>query len=163
MTSDAPDIFVTGHQEALGLLESCRSPAGFLASTNEHANYRRIWGRDSCIMGLAALLTGKSDLIDCCRRTLEILVTHQGPHGEIPSNVDPQTNRVSYGGTTGRIDSDLWFVIAAGQYVRRTGDEAFLSRTLEPLERVRFLLGAWEYNTRGLLYVPITGDWAALK
>jgi hypothetical protein len=31
---------------------------------------------------------------------------------------------------------------------------------LEPLQRVRFLLRAWEFNTRGLLYVPPTGDWA---
>jgi hypothetical protein len=31
---------------------------------------------------------------------------------------------------------------------------------LHPLERVRRLLGAWEFNNRGLLYVPPTGDWA---
>lgn len=28
------------------------------------------------------------------------------------------------------------------------------------IEKVRFLLGAWEFNNRGLLYVPQTGDWA---
>ena len=27
-------------------------------------------------------------------------------------------------------------------------------------ERVHFQLGAWEFNTRGLLCVPQTGDWA---
>jgi glycogen debranching enzyme len=160
MPDASSHVRAIGYRKALELLESCRSEAGFLASTNQQANYRRIWGRDSCIMGLAALLTGRSDLVDCCRRTLETLVAHQGPHGEIPSNVDPETDRVSYGGTTGRIDSDLWFVIASGQYLRRTGDHDFLSHLLKPLERVRFLLGAWEFNTRGLLYVPITGDWA---
>jgi hypothetical protein len=28
------------------------------------------------------------------------------------------------------------------------------------LEKVRFLLGAWEFNNRGLIYVPQAGDWA---
>jgi len=28
------------------------------------------------------------------------------------------------------------------------------------MENARFLLGAWEYNNRDLLYVPLTGDWA---
>jgi len=28
------------------------------------------------------------------------------------------------------------------------------------IEKVVFLLGAWEFNNRGLLYVPATGDWA---
>jgi hypothetical protein len=28
------------------------------------------------------------------------------------------------------------------------------------IEKVAFLLGAWEFNNRGLLYVPATGDWA---
>lgn len=31
---------------------------------------------------------------------------------------------------------------------------------LDTLEQVRFLLGAWEFNNRGLLYIPPTGDWA---
>src|SRR5690606_14161491 len=41
-----------------------------------------------------------------------------------------------------------------------TGDDQFLEQMLRPLERVRFLLGCWEFNTRGLLFVPPTGDWA---
>ena len=28
------------------------------------------------------------------------------------------------------------------------------------IEKVNFLLGAWEFNNRGLLYIPVTGDWA---
>ncbi len=28
------------------------------------------------------------------------------------------------------------------------------------IDKVIFLLGAWEFNNRGLLYVPATGDWA---
>jgi len=149
-----------GYKRALDLMHECATPDGFLASSTKRANYRRIWSRDGSVMGLAALLTGDDALVDAFRATLETLAEHQGPHGEIPSNVDPQTGRVSYGGTAGRVDGNLWFVIGAGEYWRATGDNDFIERMLPVIEKVRFLLGAWEYNNRGLLYVPQTGDWA---
>jgi glycogen debranching enzyme len=149
-----------GYDKAIELIRECATEEGFLASTTDRDNYRRIWGRDGCIIGLAALLTGDPELHDACQRTLLTLAKHQGPHGEIPSNVDPAAGRISYGGTAGRVDADLWFVICCGQYWRTSGDDEFLQSVLENLERVRFLLGAWEYNARGLIYVPLTGDWA---
>jgi len=149
-----------GYRRSIDLLRECATEYGFLATPQEHDNYRRIWGRDSVIMGLAALLSGDEELIDASRRSLETLARNQGPHGEIPSNVDPATGRVSYGGTAGRVDADLWFVVGSGIYWRLTGDDEFLNRVVEALERARFLLGAWEFNTRGLLYIPPTGDWA---
>jgi len=150
----------SGLRQAVGLLHDCCTEHGFLASPTNRANYRRIWGRDSSIISLAALLTDDRELIECARRSIETLAKHQGPHGEIPSNVDPTTGRISYGGTAGRVDADLWFLIACGSYWRTTGDDDFLRTMLEPMEKVRFLLGCWEFNTRGLLYVPPTGDWA---
>lgn len=149
-----------GYANAVDLLSRCRCPEGFLASPTHRANYRRVWGRDGTIIGLAALLTGSADLIETFRRNLETLAEHQGPHGEIPSNVDPTSGRVSYGGTTGRVDADLWFVIGCGEYWQATGDDDFLEFMAPVIENVRFLLGAWEFNNRGLLYVPATGDWA---
>lgn len=132
----------------------------FLATPMERDNYRWVWGRDSTIIGLASLLTGEAELIDGCRPSLETLAQYQGPHGEIPSNVAPLTDRVNYGGTAGRVDGNLWFIIACGMYWRTTEDIDFLNRMLKPLEQTRRLLGAWEFNTRGLLYIPPTGDWA---
>lgn len=149
-----------GYERAVELIRQCATEDGFLATTTTRNNYRRIWGRDGCIISLAALLTGEEELITTCRRTLETLARHQGPHGEIPSNVDPVTGRVSYGGTAGRVDANLWFLICCGEYWQTTGDEEFLNNHLQVMERVRFLLGAWEFNTRGLIYVPLTGDWA---
>ena len=154
--SDVPK----GYERAIALLHDCCTKSGFLASPTKRDNYRRIWGRDSVVIGLAGILSEEQDLIDGCRRSLETLARHQGPHGEIPSNVDPQTERVSYGGTAGRVDANLWFVIGCGEYWRSTGDDEFMDRMLEPLQNVRFLLGAWEFNNRGLIYVPPTGDWA---
>lgn len=160
MTGSKTSAADEGYAKAVDLLQRCTTENGFLASPTDRDNYRRIWGRDGCIMGLAAILTGDADLEEGCRRTLETLARHQGPHGEIPSNVDPETNRISYGGTAGRVDANLWFVLACAEYWRRTGDDSFLDRMIEPLESVRFLLGAWEFNNRGLLYIPPTGDWA---
>lgn len=148
------------YEHAITLLKKCSTRDGFLASPIEKDNYQRVWGRDGVIMGLAALLDGDHDLVETFRRTLVTLSEHQGPHGEIPSNVDTRADRISYGGTTGRVDADLWFVIGCGRYWRYTNDDSFIDRILPAVERVRFLLGAWEFNTRGLLYIPQTGDWA---
>jgi len=149
-----------GYRRAIHLLHKCSTSDGYIASPVKRDNYRRVWARDGVIMGLAALLDGDRDLVATFRQTLSTLADHQGPHGEIPSNVDTRANRISYGGTTGRVDANLWFLIGCGRYWQATGDEAFLDAVLPAIERVRFLLGAWEFNTRGLLYVPQTGDWA---
>jgi hypothetical protein len=149
-----------GYDQAVALLRACTTADGFVASPTENHNYRRIWGRDGAIISLAALLSGDHELADTARRTFETLAEYQGPHGEIPSNVDTVSKRISYGGTTGRVDADLWFIIGCGEYWRITGNDTFLDNLLPAIEKVRFLLGAWEFNNRGLLYIPLTGDWA---
>lgn len=148
------------YQQAIELLYRCSSADGFLASPTDNTNYRRIWARDGVIIGLAALIAEDAQLIRTFRETLLTLAKFQGPHGEIPSNVDPLSGRVSFGGTTGRVDADLWFVIGCCEYWLATEDLEFLEHIVPSIEKVRFLLGAWEFNNRGLLYVPQTGDWA---
>ncbi len=149
-----------GYARALALLHACASADGFVASPSHHDNYRRVWSRDGSILALAALLTGDEGLIATARQTLTTLAAHQGPHGEIPTNVDIASERYSYGGSAGRIDGDLWFIIACGEYWLATGEDDFLEELMPAIEKVRFVLGAWEYNSRGLIYVPLTGDWA---
>ncbi len=153
-------VTTRGYSKALELLHECSRKEGFLASPTKQENYRRIWGRDGVIVGLAALLSGDEELVDTFRATLETLARYQGPHGEIPSNVDPISGRISYGGMTGRVDTDLWFVIGCGEYWKETGDKSFIDRMVPAIRRVMFLLAAWEFNNRGLLYIPATGDWA---
>lgn len=157
----APEsLFDEGCEQAIKLLRQCASADGFIASLTEQDNYRRIWARDGVITGLAALLSDEADLISTFKHTLLTLARYQGPHGEIPSNVDTLSGRVSYGGTTGRIDADLWFVIGCGEYWAHSGDDDFINTVFPVLEKVRYLLGAWEFNNRGLLYIPPAGDWA---
>jgi hypothetical protein len=154
------NILAEGYRRACRLLSACSRPEGFIASPIDTDNYRRIWARDGVIIGLAALLTDEDELIETFRQTIETLAQHQGPHGEIPSNVDTRSKRTSYGGMTGRVDADLWFMIGCGEYWQATGDDDFLEAIIPAIEKVHFLLGTWEFNNRGLLYVPATGDWA---
>lgn len=160
MNEDTDSLFKEGYNQAYDLLIRCKSHDGFLATPTQHANYRRIWARDGVIIGLAALLTGDKDLFSSLKKTLITLAGFQGPHGEIPSNVAPHSGRVSYGGMIGRVDADLWFIIGCAEYFAATGDEEFISRMEPVLLKVLFLLGSWEFNNRGLLYIPQTGDWA---
>jgi hypothetical protein len=154
------DTAQEGYRRAIALLHDCATPNGFVASPVKHDNYRRIWSRDGAIMALAALLSQDAELVKAARHTFETLATHQGPHGEIPTNIDIASKGVSYGGSTGRVDADLWFIIGCGEYWMATGDDEFLQRMLPVIEKVYFVLGAWEFNNRGLIYVPLTGDWA---
>ena len=155
-----PDEGYNSMNHSITLVRKCITSEGFLASPSQKANYSRVWGRDGVIMGLAALMTDDEDMVRAFRDTLLTLAAHQGPHGEIPSNVDLAKGRVSYGGTTGRVDADLWFIIGCGEYWQKTKDSWFLEKIVPIIEKVIFLLGAWEFNNRGLLYVPATGDWA---
>lgn len=111
-------------------------------------------------MAPAGLLSRDRELIEAARRTFESLAAHQGRHGEIPTNVDIVSKRVSYGGTTSRVDADLWFIIGSGEYWRATGEDEFMERLLPAIERARIVPGAWEFNNCGLIHVPLTGDWA---
>lgn len=154
------DLYKTGYEKALSLLKQSATENGFVASTTEKDNYNRVWGRDGVIVSLAALLVEDVDLKKTVLATLRTLMRHQGPHGEIPSNVDPTTGRVSYGGTAGRVDANLWFLIGCHRYFQETKDKKFLDEFLPSMKKVQFLLGAWEFNTKGLIYVPETGDWS---
>jgi hypothetical protein len=154
------DLRREGRARALGLLARCSTGHGFAASAAERNGQRRILARDGVLAGLAVLAWGEGELIRSFRRTLLTLALHQGPHGEIPESIDPATGRVSYGGAVGRVDPALWFLIGVVQYWRATKDRAFLELLAPVIDRVGWLLGAWELNNRGLLYVPPCGDWA---
>lgn len=146
-----------GYQKALDLLRRVSGPHGFTATTGQQANYGRIWARDGVICGLAGLLSGEPDLIAALNRTLETLRRHQGPHGEIPSNVSPE-GKVSYGSLAGRADAPLWYVIGAMALAAR--EPRSLARHEGAVRRALWLCGAWEYNDRGFIYVPMGGSWA---
>src|SRR5450755_3833136 len=116
MVDEAEDTVAYGC--SLEMLQHCLSPTGFVASPTDIDNYARVWARDGVIEGLAALASGETDLIAGMERTLHTLRQHQGPHGEIPSNVSVDGSQVSFGRLVGRVDALLWYVIGVCSFLQ---------------------------------------------
>lgn len=150
------------YTKAIELLEKVSSSEGFLASAQNISNYKRVWARDGVICGLAALASGDEKLIETFRKTLETLGNNQHQNGTIPSNVMTHGDKVevSYGGLAGRVDAVTWFVIGICQYAYCTKDITFVAKYDAEIEKCFALLEAWEFNNKGLLYVPLSGNWA---
>ncbi|HEX8330883.1 MAG TPA: glycoside hydrolase 100 family protein [Hymenobacter sp.] len=147
--------------EALLLLHAASTPAGFVASVRDLANYQRIWTRDGVITGLAALLSQNEELITVFRATLATIFAHQHATGFFPSNVDPVTHQASYGGNCGRVDNVSWAVVGLLQYAHLAPDgAAFAAPYAAQVARAFGVLDAWEFNGKHLVYVPQSGNWA---
>lgn len=151
---------VEAYQQALALLERCLTPVGFVASPVDIDNYSRVWARDGVITGLAGLASGEARFIKGMEHTLKTIASYQGKHGEIPSNVTTDGKHVSYGRLTGRVDAVLWFVIGVCAYVNHTRRNSDKELYWGSVERALYLVECWEYNDRGFLYTPISGNWA---
>ena len=149
----------TGYARAVGLLRQASTAKGFVASVQEHDNYKRIWTRDGVVNGLAALMSGERELMDTFRATIETIFDHQHPAGFIPSNV-ALDGSVSYGGTVGRADNPSWAVIGLCQYTLVTNETALAKKYETNVASCLSLMDAWEFNGKHLLYVPQSGDWA---
>lgn len=145
--------------KAISLLTAASSGRGFLASTRQHDNYKRVWTRDGVVNGLAALLTGNDFLVRTFRATLETIFNHQHASGFFPSNVG-EDGSVSYGGTVGRVDNVAWGLIGLSQYTLKTGDKSLALKYKLQVERACLVMDAWEFNGKHLMYVPQSGDWA---
>lgn len=148
--------------KAIELLKRASSSEGFLASAQDISNYKRVWARDGVICGLSALASGDGELINTFRLTLDTLANHQHQNGTIPSNV--MTNgdevEVSYGGLAGRVDAVTWFIIGICQYAFYKKEPSFVEKYNGNIRKCMQLLEAWEFNNKGLLYVPLSGNWA---
>ncbi|MFP4656665.1 MAG: amylo-alpha-1,6-glucosidase [Candidatus Woesearchaeota archaeon] len=147
---------------AVDLLRKCSRKDGFIAAKERttNGNYHRVWARDSMICGIAAIMSGEPELLKTMKDSLKTLMRFQHEQSEIPSNVNPETKGTSYGGTAGRVDAQLWFLIGFSQYVKKTKDMAFLRRYFNNFEKNIKLIRVYEFNHKNLIYVPKSGDWA---
>ncbi|MGD8427491.1 MAG: glycoside hydrolase 100 family protein [Balneolaceae bacterium] len=149
-------------KQALALLQQACCSYGILASPDEQDNYRRLWSRDSMIAGIAGLLAGNGTVMEGFRNSIVTLADYQHPRGMIPSNVlpDDSESSVSYGTLAGRVDATVWFTVGACLYLLNYPDNR-LKKSLRPkLEKALTILDHWEFNGRGLLYTPLSGNWA---
>jgi hypothetical protein len=153
-----------GYTKAVECLEAACTPQGILASLTDTSNYRRVWARDSIICGLAGLISENPRLTEGLKATLRTLAKYQGPHGQIPSNIafgdGGEATTVSYGRLVGRVDTVPWFVIGLCNYSALTKDMSLAFDLYQAAENALALMESWEFNNRGLVYCPLSSDWA---
>lgn len=160
-----PDIDLADSlHRARSVLHQMVTTRGIIASSTEVANYRRVWARDSVIAGLGGLVARDETAMEGLKNSVNLLAQHAGKLGQIPSNVnfDEQGEQieVSYGGLAGRIDAIPWYIIGVCHYGLAKQDEEFLNSHREVIEKGLRLMEFWEFNSRGLVYMPQGGDWA---
>jgi GH15 family glucan-1,4-alpha-glucosidase len=153
------NVIKEAREKSIDLLKQLSTEKGFIASIVDKDNYKRVWGRDGVIAGIASLTTKDKDLINTFKLTLETLKKHQDETGRIPSNVSLDEENISYGTTVGRIDSTIWYIIGACKYILEI-DRNSLNEFKESIEKALFYLKCLELNGRSLIYIPAGGDWA---
>ncbi|MEM7185318.1 MAG: glycoside hydrolase 100 family protein [Bacteroidota bacterium] len=149
------------YEQAIDLLQRLTTPNGILASSIEADNYKRIWARDSIICGLAGLMVNDEVITEGLKNSLLTLAQHQHVLGMIPSNVNPHDrDDVSFGSLVGRIDANTWFVVGSCSYYQATSDEEFWKQIEPAVLKCRRFLEHIEFNHKGWLYTPLSGNWA---
>ena len=149
-------------ESALAIIKNSIIPEGILASAKKTDNYKRIWARDSSMTGIVGVWMNDAEITKALKNSILTLLKHQNHLGQIPSNVaiDVNGEKASFGSLVGRIDCNSWWIIAACIYLKSTNDEAFKQKLKQPIEKAFYCLETWEYNSRGLLYGPLGGNWA---
>jgi hypothetical protein len=152
----------TLYSNAILLLRNLSTPNGIHASTIESDNYKRIWARDSIICGIAGLLAEDHLVIESLKASLVTLAKYQNTNGIIPSNVLITDNGsdVSYGSLVGRVDTNTWFIIGSCLYYLNTKDENTWEYLKPIIQKCRTYLKCIEFNDKGWIYTPLSGNWA---
>lgn len=111
--------------------------------------YPEPYTRDLLISGLAALVTGRADLMQSLRDVLESLARHQSSLGLIPSLAHARDN-------LGASDTTPLFLIMAALYRKVTGESRFLR---EPVERALLWMEYRSSECREIVDQQPTTDW----
>ncbi len=165
-------------REAEQRLLANAGPLGLLGSAEA---YQQVWSRDTLISSFGLHVIGPEGGRALFDRSLDTLLAHQQPLGNLPHNVGSPGVRdpalVAQGGSAetrdgtspvvdtahaGCIDGPLWFVLASYHDLMVTGDEERLRPRLPALARAYRWLRYQDSNGCGLLEVHEAKDWADL-
>lgn len=142
------------------VLYAACTPFGIVAAAGGNENYGRIWARDAVIAGSVGILLQDEKIMHSLAKSVQTLWAAQGKNGQIPSNVgvsaEGKIETVSYGTLAPRLDSVCWWIMGAAW----TADIIASPDLYLGVEKAINLLEIWEYNGRGLMYVPTGGNWA---
>ena len=147
---------------AVALLENAVGEHGILASTIEADNYKRVWARDGIVAGVAGVLLDNEKIIEGLKKTIITLSKYQHKLGMIPSNVLVKKNGADFslGSIAGRVDATCWYIVGACLYLKKHPGFEKKDWLKTHLEKALLTLSYWEFNAKGLLYVPTSGNWA---
>ncbi len=162
-----------GYHQAISALKKTITPLGFAAcSLDENetigtdANYRSVWARDGAItvIGSLPLFTQDEAIRKCQRQTLQTLLDHIAPNGQLPINVRIDDGKPEYCGVGGiaAVDSCMWVVLACYEWVKISRDMPFLRQYWSHLEQVMSWLSAHDSNNDALIEIPEAADWTDL-
>lgn len=151
------DLVEEARARSLELLHACVTPTGFVASS-AYDHYRSVWARDACISSLGALTSGDEALIECVAATLDTLAGRASPLGHIPAVVRPEFDSWDWA-EGGVVDSNAWFVIIAGEFLRTTGDSVRAGQWWPAVEASMRWLAHQDVTGSGLISVAPSTDW----
>jgi len=171
LTADERELIAEGYRHALVALRKNITPAGFSACsltdnevTGTDTNYRSVWARDGAITIVDTIDLPNKDIRAAQLATIRTLLDNLAPNGQIPANVNLDTQVADYSGVGGicAIDGGFWAILAVYEYVSKHEDWDLLAEYSEPLARMMNWLSGLDSNNDGLLEIPEAGDWTDL-
>jgi len=171
LSSEEQALLQKAYEKAIEALRRNITPKGFSACSlhdNEvygtDANYRSVWGRDGAKTVIWTLDLDDEEIRKCQYQTLDTILSHQSPTGQLPAHVLIDTDTPEYGGIGGitAIDSVLWTMIATWRYSFHTQDWSLIDEHAKCLQRAMDWLSAQDANNCGMLEIPEAGDWTDL-
>ncbi len=146
------------YKQAINTLKECISDIGFKASALDDG-YHEVWGRDSMITLLGAIITGDAELRQAARASLDTLQKYQTELGLIPNNVDVFNNAPEY---RAYMDGTSWYIIGCYFYFTHTRDIAFLKEHLASIKSALKWLKYQDVDNSGLISTQEAADWMDL-
>ena len=160
------DVVYQSHLEekAIDILMNASSGHGIMASSQKKDNYGNIWARDTAVAGLSILAYELVELYPVLKNSLLLLQQSALKNGQIPSNIKIDeagaVTAVSFGGPVGRVDTSFWWIVASIFYMREAGDIQHKDAVWQQCKKIFDLADSWEFNNKGLMYVPMSSNWA---
>ena len=151
-------IIDEAYQEALRVLQNCLHPLGIKASAKVRG-YPQIWGRDSMITLLGAVLLQDEKINRALRASFETLQKNQTSLGSIPNNVDTITKKANY---QAYADGGLSFIVGCAAFFEATKDASFLKKRYPAIKRILNWYQYQDVDQSGLISIQEAADWEDL-
>ncbi|MCL5730145.1 MAG: hypothetical protein M1165_01085, partial [Candidatus Pacearchaeota archaeon] len=155
MNPDNNCLIDEAYDKAVWILNKCATPHGFFAA---HPGYDMVFGRDSMIISLGALLLNDGKLNETVKKSMITLAENQSPRGQIPNAVDKYSKRKHHVDYMS-IDSGLWFLIGHYNYMKRFRDGSLLRKYEKNVGLVFDWLAHQDAGEDGMPEQLPTTDW----